>query len=92
MHVGMQSQGNWQQQVFAGPPSRGERLVARNDQNNDGKLSAAELQGTKLGRRMSVDKFARLDRNDDGMLEASELNRKKARRPDGPEPHRDVSP
>ncbi len=84
MHVGMHNHGNWQQHVFSGPPSRGERLVARNDQNNDGKLSTAELQGTKLGRRMSVDRFARLDRNDDGMLEASELNRKKARRTDGP--------
>ena len=84
MHVGMHNHGNWQQHVFSGPPSRGERLVARNDQNNDGKLSTAELQGTKLGRRMSVDRFARLDRNDDGMLEASELNRKKAPRTDGP--------
>ena len=84
MQVGMQSHGNWQQHVFSGPPSRGERLVARNDQNNDGKLSTAELQGTKLGRRMSVDKFARLDRNDDGMLEASELDRKRARRSEGP--------
>ncbi|MDJ0820305.1 MAG: hypothetical protein QNJ09_00675 [Paracoccaceae bacterium] len=58
--------------------------MARNDQNNDGKLSTAELQGIKLGRRMSVDKFARLDRDDDGMLEASELSRKKARRIDVP--------
>ena len=73
MQVGMQSHGNWQQHVFNGQPSRGERLVARNDQNNDGKLSAAELEGTKLGRRMSVDRFARLDRNDDGMLEAYAL-------------------
>ncbi len=84
MHVGSHSHGNWQQHVFNGPPSRGERVVARNDQNNDGKLSTAELQGTKLGRRMSIDRFARLDRNDDGMLEASELDRKKARRNEGP--------
>jgi Ca2+-binding EF-hand superfamily protein len=84
MQVGMHSQGIWQNHVFTGPSSRGERLVARNDQDNDGKLSPAELQGTKLGRRMSVDRFASLDRNDDGMLEASELSRRTGRGSDSP--------
>ena len=29
MDVGMHSHGQWQQHVFSGPPSRGERLLAR---------------------------------------------------------------
>lgn len=84
MHVGTHSHGNWHNHVYSGPPSRGERLVARHDQDNDGKLSPSELKDTRIGRRMSVDRFARLDKNDDGMLAAGELGGKKARRDDGP--------
>ena len=60
----------------SGSSDRGDRLVARLDQNNDGKLSTGELQDTRLGNKISVDRFARLDKNGDGQLEASELNRK----------------
>lgn len=56
--------------------SRSERLVARHDANDDGKLSTAELQDTRLGKKMSIDRFARLDKNGDGQLEAGELNRR----------------
>ncbi len=60
----------------SGSSGRGDRLVARLDQNNDGKLSTGELQDTRLGNKISVDRFAKLDKNGDGQLEASELNRK----------------
>lgn len=55
-------------------PTKGERLVARMDADNDNKLSISELRDTKMGRRMSVDRFAKLDANSDGMLEAKEFD------------------
>ncbi|MCG6901133.1 MAG: hypothetical protein LJE68_00490, partial [Rhodobacter sp.] len=55
-------------------PSRGERLVARHDQNDDGKLGIDELADTRLGRRMSVARFARIDTDGDAMLSAAELD------------------
>jgi len=61
-------------------PSRGERIVARLDQNDDGQLGISELADTKFGRRMSVDGFARLDRNGDSMLDAAELDKGMFRR------------
>ena len=54
-------------------PSRAERMVARHDADGDGKLSVSEMRDTKLGSKMSVDRFAKLDKNGDGMLEAGEL-------------------
>ena len=82
--LGFQTNANVQNQDNAGQPSRGERLVARLDQDNDGKLSVGELKGTRLGEKMSVDRFARLDANDDGLLDAGELNRKGRHHKDGP--------
>lgn len=61
--------------------TKGERLVARIDGDNDNKLSINELRDTKLGRKLSVDRFAKMDSNSDGMLEASELDQaREARR------------
>lgn len=54
-------------------PSRGERLVGRLDRDNDGKLGLSEIADSKLGRRMTVDRFARLDTNGDNALDAREL-------------------
>ncbi len=65
-----------QNHEHSGSSGRGERLVARHDADNDGKLSTAELQDTRFGKKISVDRFAQLDRNDDGQLEAGELNRR----------------
>lgn len=56
------------------PPSRGERLVARLDGDADGAISLAELAGSRLGRRTSVDRFARMDANGDSRLDAGELD------------------
>ena len=55
-------------------PSRGERLVEKFDSDGNGKIAMAELEGTRLGKRMSVDRFARLDRDGDLELSADELN------------------
>jgi len=71
-----QEQNRTQNHEQSGSSGRGERLVARHDQNNDGKLSTSELQDTRLGKKISIDRFAQLDKNGDGQLEAGELNRK----------------
>lgn len=84
MHMAMHSHGHWPGHNHSMPPNRGERLVARHDQNDDGRLSAAELEGTRLGKRLSVDRFARLDGNGDGMLEAGELGRARPGGAEGP--------
>ncbi|MGR3291865.1 MAG: hypothetical protein ACU0C9_11830 [Paracoccaceae bacterium] len=60
-------------------PTKGEKIVAHLDQDNDGMLSPAELKDTKLGKNMTVDRFARIDANDDGMLDAGELDSIKLR-------------
>lgn len=67
--------------VEASKPSRGERIVAKFDSDGDGAISTNELAGTKLGKRMSVDKFERLDKDDSGTIDASEFDaaRKKRR-------------
>ncbi len=54
--------------------SESERFVTLNDSDNDGKLNINELRETKLGKRMSVERFAKLDANSDGMLEAKEFD------------------
>lgn len=56
---------------------RGEKIVARLDQDGDGKLGLNELAGTRIGKKMTVDRMARMDANGNGMLEASEFNRRK---------------
>lgn len=73
-HHVAQSAQIMQREMASEGPSRGERLVARLDQDRDGALSPSELKDTKFGNRMSIDKFARLDANSDGMLEAGELD------------------
>lgn len=69
--------------------SKGERLVARIDGNEDGKLSIGELRDTKIGRRMSVDQFAKIDSNSDGMLEAGELDAAREARPEATQERRE---
>lgn len=59
--------------------TRGERTVARLDQDGDGKLSLSELEGSRLGRKLTVDRFARLDADDDGMLGADEIDNGRGR-------------
>ena len=54
--------------------SRGERLVARLDADEDGALGIAELAGSRLGKHMTLDRFARLDTNGDDKLDAAELD------------------
>ncbi len=54
--------------------TRGQRVLARHDQDGDGLLSAAELKDTRLGRKMSVDQFAKADTDGDGKLGAAEID------------------
>ncbi|CUH63171.1 hypothetical protein TG4357_00516 [Thalassovita gelatinovora] len=54
--------------------TRGEKLVARLDQDQDGGISAEELKDTRLGRRMSVDTFSKIDDDNDGKLTADEID------------------
>jgi len=65
----------WKNAIAEGEQSsRGARVVARHDRNEDGKLGIDELEGTRLGARMSVNRFARLDANEDGLLDAAEID------------------
>ncbi|MDX1780167.1 MAG: EF-hand domain-containing protein [Thalassovita sp.] len=54
--------------------SLGDGLVAKFDRNADGGVAADELQGTRLGRKMSVDTFAAIDGDGDGKLTAEEFD------------------
>ena len=61
------------------PAERGMNRIARLDANNDGALSATEVQGTRL-----ADRFATLDTDKDGSLTKQELVAGiKARKHDG---------
>jgi hypothetical protein len=60
--------------------TKGQRIVARNDKDDDGMLSVSELKDTKLGRRMSVERFGSIDTNGDEKLDASELDAAKRAR------------
>lgn len=55
-------------------PSRGERIVSRLDKDGDGKLGHTELAEGRIGKKMTVERFARLDGDADGMLSAAELD------------------
>lgn len=55
-------------------PSRGERVVARLDQDGDGKLGLGELAEGRIGKKMTVERFARLDGDADGKLSAAEID------------------
>lgn len=67
-------QGDWRGAAAVGGQSRGERIVARLDGNDDGKLDIAELAESRLGRKLSVERFARVDGNGDMMLDAAEID------------------
>lgn len=67
-------QGGWRGMAGESGQSRGERIVARLDGNDDGKLDIAELAESRLGRKMSVERFARTDTNGDLMLDAAEID------------------
>ncbi|WP_212702541.1 EF-hand domain-containing protein [Thalassovita aquimarina] len=58
----------------AAAASLGEQVATRFDQNEDGGVSADELQGTRLGRKMSVDAFSKIDGDGDGKLTAEEFD------------------
>lgn len=65
--------------------TRGERLMARLDSDGDGKLGLSELEGTRFGKKLSVDRFARLDANRDGALDAGEIDAQRGRGQPSPE-------
>lgn len=57
-----------------GELGRGDRLVLQHDKEEDGRLSPSEIDGTRLGRKITEDRFAKIDAHGDGGLEAGELN------------------
>lgn len=89
MQIGQQTPGTGYARPFVPPPatlpreadgpSRGERLVGRLDRDKDGKIGLSEIADSKLGRKMTVDRFARLDANSDGALDAAELDARRGR-------------
>ena len=55
-------------------PSFGDRVVNRFDKDNDGGVSIEELAKSRVGRRMSAEKFTSIDTDSDSKLAAAELN------------------
>lgn len=49
------------------------RLIRKMDDNRDGGVSLAELQDSRLGKRISEEKFNQVDKNGDGQMTAREL-------------------
>ncbi|MCB1340865.1 MAG: hypothetical protein KDK24_07355 [Pseudooceanicola sp.] len=54
--------------------SRGERIVARLDSDQDGALSIAELAESRRGSKMTLERFAKIDANGDSKLDAAEID------------------
>ena len=89
MQIGQQTPGAGYARPFVPPPatlsretdaqSRGERLVGRLDRDKDGKIGLSEIAESKLGSKMTVERFARLDANSDGALDAAELDARRGR-------------
>lgn len=56
------------------PPSVGEALVAKLDNDGDGGVSIEELASTRFGKDMSAETFTSIDTDGDSKLSASELD------------------
>lgn len=63
--------------------SRGERIVACLDSDQDGGLSIAELADSRRGSKMTLERFARIDTNGDSKLDAAEIDAMKRGRGGG---------